>query len=679
MIFAVLIAGQSMIFGLAASMSPPTGTARWVIHGLLALSAIAVFLLVGLPILRESWSAFRSKKIVIEQLFLAGIIGAFFASLHSTLTGNGDVYYEVVAILVAIYTFGKLISNNRRAAAIACARRLGEEFQTCETISSDGTWNKRKVFELQLHDRVRVTEGGGIPIDGVICEGSAFVQESALTGESFPVVKRPGDTVFAGSYVVDHPLIIEATQPVNNRILDRLLDQVREAQSAPSRLQREADKLVRWFLPIVLFVAAGTFLYWTLRDSWLLGLFNALAVLVVACPCSMGLATPIGIWGALGALARKGIIAKDSDLIEKLSTIDTVVFDKTGTLGEEHLSIVDFVVSEENNNSASRQEILEAVATVENASSHPIARAFRQKNITRIAKEVQILAGCGLQGKIYSDDKTTSTKSFTLWEIGNESLVDLHKQSTQAGELRNRLAAHSPASCQEVFICRNGQLVGLGLLREHLREGALSAIKTLQNQGFACLILTGDRAEAAAVHGLERVESNLSPEDKAHRIKTLETEGHHVLFIGDGTNDAPAMSLATAAIAISNGSPLATHAASAEISGSALAVLPQALACSRRTVRAIRRNLLFAAAYNTIGITLAAIGIIHPILAAILMLASSFTVTWSALRGVEKEFSDDKIKSPVPKTPRDRKPRQPESANPIFTLNKKTNPPRVST
>ncbi|MFV0338791.1 MAG: heavy metal translocating P-type ATPase [Chthoniobacterales bacterium] len=669
MVFAVLIAGQSMIFGLAASMSPPVGTARLLIHGLLALSAIAVFLLVGLPIFTASWSAFRARKIVIEQLFLAGIIGAFFASLHSTLTGNGDIYYEVVAILVAIYTFGKLIGDNRRAAAVAYAKQLGEEFQICEAISCDGTWSKRKVSELAPHDRVRVTEGGGIPVDGIIREGSAFVQESALTGETFPVVKRPGDRVYAGSYVVDHPLIIEATQATDDRLLDRLLNQVREAQSAPSRLQREADKLVQWFLPIVLLVATGTFLFWTLRDSWLLGVFNALAVLVVACPCSMGLATPIGIWGALGALARRGIITKDSDLIEKLSSVDTVVFDKTGTLGEEHLSIVDFVAAEEN--SDARQKVLEAVAIVENASSHPIARAFRQKNITRIAKEVEVLPGCGLRGKIFSTaDSDIPSENGKLWEIGNKSLVDLHQQSQQAEKLRSRLV-QDPASCQEVFICKNGALVGLALLREHLRDGARATIQALQGQNYECLILTGDRAESAAVHGFDKVESNLSPEDKARRIKALEAEGRHVLFVGDGTNDAPAMSLATAAISISNGSPLAGHAASAEIPGSALAALPDALACCRRTVRAIRRNLLFAAAYNTIGITLAAIGVIHPILAATLMLVSSFTVTWSALRGVEKEISGSTPKPRPPKTTKLKNNPDQKAGHPLQAMAKK--------
>lgn len=610
-----LVAGQSMVFGLAVNMSPPSGTARWILHGVLAVSAVIVFLLAGLPIWRVAVAGARQGRIVMEQLFLLGIAGAFAASVHCTITGFGHVYYEVVAILVAIYTFGKLVGEKRRKEALEAARSLGEEFDSCERVEAGGETRFVRAAEIQTGDRLVVRVGGAIPADGEILEGTGYVQETALTGEPFPVVKRVGDRVLAGCYSVDGVFTIRSLVSGNHRRLDALMEAVRAAQDRPSSLQREADRIVAWFLPAVLTISLATFCFWAWRESWIAGLFNALAVIVVACPCSMGLATPVGIWSALAALAGKGVIPRDSDLVERLAGVDTVVFDKTGTLGEEVLKKVDFVQAE----GEDRAWLLQAVASLEAASNHPVARAFRLPDAEPVPSA--LLPGAGIEGRVGGQ----------LVRVGNRDVVP-EDQGSMAGVLAEQLIG----GCTHlVYVVREGRIAGVAALRETLKDSAREAIRELEALGIRCEVMTGDRAEAAAVHGLPNVHAGLTPDGKADLVAGLKASGRKVCFVGDGVNDAPAMSEADVAFSIGGGSPLARESSAAEISD--LAAVPFAISRSRQAVRAIRGNLRFAATYNAVGITLAATGILHPMAAALLMLASSFTVTWRALRQVEPD------------------------------------------
>lgn len=623
LVVAGLVAGQSMIFGLAVNLAPPEGAARWVVHGLLALSAVVVFVLVGLPVLRRSLDALREGRVVMEQLFLAGIAGAFFASVHCTLTGTGHVYYEVVAILLAIYKFGQILGEERRRAAVDAARALGVEFARAERIvRADGRRFEEEVpvEEIAVGDVVRVRAGQAIPVDGRVVAGVAFVREAALTGEVFPVVKREGDEVRAGGYSLDQAIEIQSSVAGRGRTLDGLLADVRRAQEQKSRLQTEADRLVAWFLPSVLVISAGTFVLWTWLGGWQTGLFNALAVLVVACPCSMGLATPVGIWAALSSLAGRGLIARKSDLVEALARVDTVVFDKTGTLGEEQLELVDFVTFE----GVDREELLGQVAALEAHSQHPIACGFRRAGVAA-SDTFRLLPGVGLAGEVDA----------CRIEVGNARLSE-----DEEGKVRLRVELRvGTEGSHEVWVRRDGELAGLGVLRERLREGSREALTRLEAMGVRCLVLTGDRAEAAGVHGLSGVEAGLSPSDKAQRVRDLQAEGARVLFVGDGVNDAPAMAVATVSLAMGGGSALAGETAWGWLAGSDPAAVPPALERCRAVLKAIRFNLGFAAAYNVVGITLAASGVLHPVVAALLMLASSLTVTWQALRGVREEES----------------------------------------
>jgi heavy metal translocating P-type ATPase len=613
-----LLAAQAMIFSLAVSLSPVAGMARWIIHGALAASALGVFLLAGLPILRESWNALRRGRIVFEQFFLVGIAGAFAASVHSSLTGAGGVYYEVVAVLVAIYTFGTILARQRRDALRHSIEKIGAAFDACERIGSDGHRERVTVDRIVPGDHVLVGAGEGIPVDGKVSDGVALVNEAALTGEPYPVVKRAGDIVMAGSRVEDSTLRIAASSNGRSRRLDTLLRSIEEARKTPGRIQREADRLVAWFLPLVMIIAALTTIGWTMRSGWITGVFNGLAVLLVACPCAMGLATPVAIWSALAALARRGLFARGGDAIESLSAVDTAVFDKTGTLSESDARIVDFVVLP----GTGRAQLLREIAAVQAGSGHPIARAFRaapQQSEPLLAGQIRVLPGAGIEGVLPDG---------TNLRIGNERILDAENSATA---LRDLLASGEDAN-HEIFVCRDGKLCGLAVVRESLRDSARAAMAQMKRLGIRTIVMTGDREENASRFGFDECLAGMTPEAKLREVEKLRAAGHKVLFIGDGINDAPAMAASGASIALATGSELPRETAGLELNGQDLRAIPESIGLCRATVRAIRRNIAFAACYNIVGIALAAAGMLHPIAAALIMLVSSLTVTWRVLR-----------------------------------------------
>lgn len=618
-----ILAAQAMIVSLAVNLSPPTGGTRVVLHGLLAASALAALAIAGGPLVREALGAAARGRIVFEQLFLVGIGAALGASLVCTFTGTGHVYYEIVALLLAIHAFGSALGRHRRESALRAARALGEEFATAERLDPGGGMTTVPVAEVRAGDLVQIPHGAAVPVDAIVTAGIALVNESTLTGDPFPVTRRPGDRVRAGSRLVDGPLRVRASAAGSARQLDALFARVVAAQSRPSRLQRQADRLVQWFLPAVTLIALATFAGWTWRAGWPTGLFNALAVLLVACPCAMGLATPIGVWSALGALARRGLVAQTSDLVERLAQVRQVVFDKTGTLGDEHPEIVDFVAAP----GFTRESLLAAAAALEAGTEHPLARAFRTHAGSLVARNMKLLPGAGVAGDV--DGMAVC--------LGNAGVLP---PGADPAALRAELRGGTDAT-HELFLVRDGAMAGIFQLRERLRDAAGEVLSTLAAQGLPCTVLTGDRTGGG--HGFTRVEAGLSPLDKARRVRELQAEGN-VLFVGDGVNDAPAMAEAHAALALATGATLARDTAAGEILD--LRAIPDAIRECRATVRRIRQNLLFAATYNFVGISLAAAGILHPVAAALLMLASSATVSGRALLPAPRR--ERRVSTPVP-------------------------------
>ncbi len=617
------IAGQAMLLGLAVNLAHPAGTARALLHLVLILSAVAVSAILGGPLARSAWDSSRARQVSIDFLFLAGIIGAFLASLVSTLTGQGAIYYEVVAVLLAVYTAGKTLGAQSRARALAEARQLRRAFETCRRFFPDGRTETVPVAEVEKGDRVLVGAGDAVSIDGQIERGEAFVTETPLTGEPFPVVRRAGDRVFAGSFSEDGELVVRATANGRDRRLDSMLAQVERAREKPTLLQAQADRVVRWFLPLVLLAALGTFVGWTLRADWTAGLFNAMAVLLVACPCAMGLATPIALWNALAVLASRGFVARSGNLVESLAGVTHVAFDKTGTLSEEHATLMDFVTL---GDARQRRELLEIVRAVQARSRHPVARAFASLNVGERAgvfvRSVKIVPARGVAAWV-----ELPRGSEHHLRIGQRDLVsDFENEPALLRALRH---ASSDAL---VYVEIDGQLVALASVRERLRDSATAALQELDALGVRWSVLTGDQDGRAADLGLINTQGRLTPEAKAARLRQLRETGARVAFVGDGVNDAPAMHAADVGIALEHGAGLTTASADAVLYGGNLHQVPWAITLCRQVRDAIRSNLLFAAAYNLIGVTLAAGGMLHPVVSALLMVTSSAIVSWRALR-----------------------------------------------
>ncbi len=645
---AAMVAAQSMAFGLAINLSPPSGIERLVLHGALGGAAIIVFLLVGRPIVRVAWQASRDRRIVVEHLFLAGIFGAFSASVQATLSGTGSVYYEVVAVLVAIYTLGRVLSKHRMQGATAAAQRLRDEFSMARKVTCCGSIDIVEVTAIQPGETVRVLSGEGVPVDGRILDGTSYVRETALSGEIFPVVKRPGDEVLAGSIIEDGVLTIQASSAGDRRKLDEMLGALSEAAANKSAIQREADRIVAWFLPLVMTLSVIAFAVWTTMSGWQTGLFTAMSVLLVACPCAMGLATPIGIWGALNELARRGVVLKSGESIEALASVDTVVFDKTGTLSEESYAVMDAVVAA----GFERDAVRRLVATLQTCSAHPVARAFADwagPAPDGVVNGFRLLPGVGITGWINGCEVL----------VGNVESVRCKSATAQLEDLRDELP-QTPGT-HEFVVFVDGRLAMLVQMREQMRSSASEALKQFARWKIPVWIMTGDPAwDASRLPEVvpDQVLTGMSPQDKCRKVRELGEAGRRVLFVGDGINDAPAMAAAHASLALASGAGLSRSAASGELFGGQMPRTGEAINMCRRAIRSIHQNLIFASVYNFVGIGLALGGVLHPVVAALLMLGSSITVTTRAFRSGARLAApidgDSEDLAPAPVLPRRR-------------------------
>ncbi|MBY0375505.1 MAG: HAD-IC family P-type ATPase, partial [Bryobacteraceae bacterium] len=374
----VLVVGQSMIFGLALNLHDDVpGSVRWAATTIILAATLLVVALLGGPLMRTAWHELCRGRLTIEALFLLTLGGALAASVQAHVTGRGKVYFEVVSILLVVYTLGKAVGARSRAAALAGATAWAGRLRTCRLVAADGRTRTVPVAEVNPGDVIEVHPGEVVAVDGVIRKGVGFLAEAAVTGEPFAVVRRPGDRVLAGVAAFDATFRVEATAPGTDRQVDRLLAAVGEARDRPLSLRRQADRLGRVFLPLVAVAALGTFGYWTFLTpaGWEAGLFNAMSVLLVACPCAIGLATPVVVWSAVSRLAGRGLVVRAGDAVERLAAVDCVLLDKTGTLTEDRFAIVDIETAA---TGAARAELLGWVSLVEEHSGHPLARPFAE-------------------------------------------------------------------------------------------------------------------------------------------------------------------------------------------------------------------------------------------------------------------------------------------------------------
>ena len=592
---------------------------RSITQSLILCSTIFVIGLFGGPLVRATWTEIRRARITIELLFLLTLLGAMAGSLQAHLTGEGKIYFEVVSILLVIFTVGKRIVAESRTLAMASTRSGSTHLLKCRRVDEDGVARSIPVSKIELGDCVEVYAGETISVDGTISEGDGFISEAPVTGEPFSVVRRPGDRGFAGSASCDATFRIRATSRGMERHIDLLLAFVEDAQKQPISMQSHADRLAKLFVPIVVLVSLGTFGYWTFlaNRGWHVGLFNAMSVLLVACPCALGLATPIIFWKAIGRLAERGLLVRGGDVVQRLAQVDFVCIDKTGTLSEAQFLLLEVVTSED---IGERTRILGWVALLQLHSNHPMAHPFSEFSTYIDTKSrvlnVKTISGCGIEGQIEE-----SSGMRHVIRIGRPDWIGLSNVKLDS------LTIDAPG--RRVHVAIDGELAAIALLAERFRESTGETLEAFCNLKLRVEVLTGDASERLTLWDVP-VRTGLSPEEKRTRIEELTMAGGKPLMIGDGINDASALAAAHVGIALASGTDLAVQAANATLYHGDLCVLPWAIELSRAAVRAVRRNLFRAMIYNFIGMTLAALGILHPIAAVLLMMASSLSLIFSA-------------------------------------------------
>ncbi len=456
-----------------------------------ALLRLALCSCLGWPLLLTAGQAVAERRVTVELLFLTAIVGALGASIQSTITGDGPVYFEVISILLVVYSFSKTMISQQRASAIEATRGWMNRLRMARLRDRNGDTRWVPAHSIRSGNMVEVQPGEWVPIDGVIQRGTAFVRDTPMTGEPFARVVRAGDPVLAGFAVEDASLLICATTAGSQRSIDELLSTVEHARGTASSVQQHADRLTNLFLPIVLSVATCTFVIWTALAGWQTALINGMSVLLVACPCALGLATPLAVWSTLSLLASRGLVIRQASLMEALASVDHAVFDKTGTLTNDGLYLLDVVTR---STGEDRARVLSWIASVESRSSHPVARALsgisEGDNGNAISNvEVVIQAGSGIVATF--DDQQGVRHQI---RIGRPEWISGFVASSSVERAEGAVLESSLRSSEgsRIDVDIDGRLEASCILREHIRETAIDAIAKLGRENIKVSVLTGD-------------------------------------------------------------------------------------------------------------------------------------------------------------------------------------------
>jgi Cu+-exporting ATPase len=608
-----------LILPMLASLS---GRDLMLDHRLQALLATLVQFALGARFYRSAWNAVRSGAGNMDLLVALGTSAAYGFSLWQWwLHGDhAQLYFEASAVVIVLVRLGKWLEARARRQTLSAIRALQALRPASARVEREGREAMLPVAELSLGDRVVILPGERIPVDGRILDGESSVDEALISGESLPVEKSVGDMVTGGAINGEGRLKVEVLALGAETVLARIISLVEHAQAAKAPIQRLVDKVAAVFVPAVLILALLTWLGWGLiTGNWEAGLINAVSVLVIACPCALGLATPAAIIVGTGLGARHAILIKDAEALEMAHRIRVVVFDKTGTLTEGHPRLV-----------ASHGEgALALAAAIQRGSSHPLARALLEAVEGQTLPELsahQSLPGRGVRAE----------REGKIWLLGNSRLMeewgigcDVFAQAASAHQRKGRTLAWLAEAKA------GSEALGLFAFEDAVRAQAASAVSALQKQGIRVILFSGDHQSAVARVaerlGIREFRSGLLPADKADGIAKLREGGICVAMVGDGINDAPALAAADVGIAIGGGTDVAMHAASITLLGDDPRRVASAISLSRRTVAKIRQNLFWAFLFNVIGIALAAAGALSPMVAGAAMAASSVSVVTNAL------------------------------------------------
>ncbi len=610
--------------------------------------ATPVVLWAAWPFFKRGWTSVVTWNLNMWTLIMIGVGTAYSYSVVATFLpglfpaglkmqgGHMPVYYEAAVVIIALVFVGQVLelrARERTGDAIRALLDLAPKM--ARRILPDGDEYDAPLENLVEGDRLRVRPGESVPVDGIVLEGKSSVDESLISGEPLPVEKVPGDLVTGGTINKNGSLIMQAQRVGDETMLSGIVAMVASAQRSRAPIQGMADRVASYFVPAVVLVAVAAFMIWLIigpQPALVFAIVSAVSVLIIACPCALGLATPMSIMTATGRGAQTGVLVKDAEALERMSNVDTLVVDKTGTLTEGKPELTDVISL----GSAGEEEVLALAAALEKGSEHPLAEAIlngaAKRGLTVGGVDgFEAVTGKGVKGRVAGQ----------AVGLGNQAMmadmsVDVGSAETQADELRS-------AGKTAMFIASQGQLAGIVAVADPIKSSTVQAIKALHEAGLAIIMATGDNertANAVASQlGIDEVRAGVLPQDKKALIDDLHSRGHKVAMAGDGVNDAPALAAADVGIAMGTGADVAMESAGITLLKGDLNGIVRSRKLAQATLRNIKQNLLFAFVYNAAGVPIAA-GVLYPLtgtllspmIAAAAMSLSSVSVITNALR-----------------------------------------------
>ena len=597
-----------------------------------AIVSSAVILVLGYEFHAGMINRLKTFSANMDTLISIGTLAALLFSIWAMIAHQMHFYFETGSVIAALILLGRYFEARSRGQASDAIEKLLQLGAKTARVIRNGKEIQIPVEEVQVGDILLVKPGEKIPVDGKVIKGSSNIDESMLTGESMPVSKKIGDGVFGATINQSGAFSMKATKVGQDTVLAQIVRMVAEAQTKKAPIQKLADRVSGIFVPVVLAIAILTAIIWySVTGNIAQSIIPAVAVLVIACPCSLGLATPTAIMVGTGLGAKKGILIKNGEALEKSKKIDVVAFDKTGTLTEGKPKVTDVISF----SGLSNNELLKIAACIENLSEHPLAQAVvnaakEKKQKIMEATSFENIFGKGVKAKIGKDAIL----------IGNSRLMRENKILIK--ECEKKLGELEHGAKTVVIVAKNKKIIGLIAIADTLKEDAKEAVEKLHKLNIETIMITGDNkrtAEAIANKlGIKKVFAEVLPQDKSVKVKELQKKGKKIAFVGDGINDAPALVQADVGIAIGTGTDIAIEAGDIVlVKGSPLKVV-EALELSKLTFRTIKQNLFWAFFYNIAALPLAALGFLNPMIAAVAMASSSVTVVSNSLRIKNKKL-----------------------------------------
>ena len=615
------------LIGMAGMM---IGRHDWMIPPLwqFALASV-VQLWLAVPFYKSAWASIKGGLANMDVLVTIGTVSIYLYSVYMLFFsphaahGMAHVYFEAGVMVIGFVSLGKFLEHRTKKSSLNSLGLLLKLTPTQVNVQRDGEWKQLPIDQVQIGDLIRANHGERIAADGIIESGSGWADESHLTGESNPEEKKAGGKVLAGALMTEGSVVYRATQLGSQTLLGDMMNALSEAQGSKAPIARVADKAAAVFVPAVVGIALLTFIAtWLVKGDWTVALMHAVAVLVIACPCALGLATPAAIMVGMGKAVKHGIWFKDAAAMEEAAHVNAVVLDKTGTLTEGRPQVAAVYCVPDSG--FDEDDLYRIAAAVEQNAAHPLARAIVSAAQVRgldipAAQNAQTVVGAGI---------TAEVEGVGLVKAGKLDFAEL--------KLPENLSDDVWRIASIVAVSANGKPIGAFALADALKADTAEAIGRLKKHGIDVYIMSGDNQGTveyvAKQLGIAHAFGNMSPRDKAAEVQKLKAAGKTVAMVGDGINDAPALAAANVSFAMKGGADVAEHTASATLMQHSVNQLADALLVSQATLKNIKQNLFFAFFYNILGIPLAALGFLNPVIAGAAMAASSVSVLGNALR-----------------------------------------------